>query len=141
MKKQIKESLQKEKTAITGLILAVFIAITGILCGQFVKGKEIEQAENSRNYTVIKKEKSVIFFYRDNCPDCQKIFAQVYNASKKRSIQFVNTNNQENRDAYLKKYQIQYVPTFVLTDKYGKEVGRYIGTDKKKIEQILSESK
>lgn len=137
----MKEKAKKEIGVLLGVIVAVALAVVAAIAGQSVKSLEVKNFENSRKFVAIKKEKSVLFFYRDNCPDCQKIFAQVYTASKIQKVQFINTNNLENRDKYLGKYNIEYVPTFIVTDKNGKEQTRYTGTDSKKIKKILSEAK
>jgi len=78
----------------------------------------------------IDKDK-IQLFYRDDCPDCKKIFKQIYLHNLiKQDIQFINLKQIKNRH-YIDEYTIHSVPTFIHKNK------RYAGTQKEKIKEIL----
>lgn len=59
------------------------------------------------------KTKTIVFFYRDDCPDCQRVFDQVYRAKQTGTpIIFANTNNPKNRKLALLN-GVKTVPSFV----------------------------
>lgn len=77
--------------------------------------------------------KETLFFYRDDCSDCQKVLPGIERSALfKKNIMFVNLSIEENQ-AYIKKYSLRSVPTFIS------EKGRYEGTNNKKIKTILEE--
>ena len=77
------------------------------------------------------QEEKIAFFYRDDCPDCQKVFPQVYlHDLFHRDIQFVNLNQERNRK-YIVLYQIHSVPTFLYQNRM------YAGTDQATINHFL----
>lgn len=96
----------------------------------------IEFKENDRSIVELdQNESKKIVFYRDDCPDCQKIFRQLYfhNTVHNDTI-FVNLNREENRK-YIDNYQIESVPTIL------NQGSRYEGTNKQKIRKILNDSR
>lgn len=138
--KSIKHKIKRQK------IIKISIAGLGIIAllflGLAIYGKaHVVQVEHDRNAVTLKRRASLVLFYRDNCPDCNKIFAQVL-AAKDAGIpvQFVNTLNQKNRENYLDDYDIKVVPTFILLDINGEEVVRYSGTNTKKINELLKKA-
>ena len=91
--------------------------------------------ENSKPYVpIFKTEHKVLFFYRDDCEECQSIFPYIYARNLFfRDTVFINLNEELNQRVYLRKYQLVSVPTFICGDK------RYSGTEKKKIQALYSE--
>lgn len=100
----------------------------------------VAQVERDRSAKVVRKEPSVVMFYRDNCPDCHKVFSQVLAAKDAGiPIQFFNTMSTDRKKVlnYLKEYEVEEVPTFILLDQDGDEITRYSGTDMNKINALL----
>lgn len=100
----------------------------------------VTQVERDRSAKVVKKEPSVVMFYRDNCPDCHKVFSQVLAAKDAGiPIQFFNTMSTDRKKVlnYLKEYEVEEVPTFILLDQDGDEITRYAGTNMSKINALL----
>lgn len=141
-KRQAKRKVNKEISTILGLLTAVMLGAMAWGAGKYVMQMNMMTQENNRQSIVIKKKKSVLFFYRDNCPDCKKIFGQVYDVAKKNpgKVQFINTNNKKNHEKYLTKYKVEYVPAFIILDDSGNEVSRYTGTNAKKITEQLKKA-
>ncbi|PQG48437.1 hypothetical protein CUS80_00435 [Enterococcus faecium] len=74
--------------------------------------------EQSRRYIPTFESKGkVLFFYREDCRDCQLVFPYVYarNLFCKDTV-FVNLNEPLNRKVYLSVYDISFVPTLVNGD-------------------------
>ncbi|MCR1945920.1 thioredoxin family protein [Enterococcus gallinarum] len=62
---------------------------------------------------ISEKESRVIVFYRDDCPDCQKVFPFLYARNLVfNDLLFVNMNSESNRK-YIDQYSLESVPTFV----------------------------
>lgn len=141
-KKKSRQKANREISTMLGLITVGVFSVLAIGAGKYMKQMDMTARENNRQSFVIKKKQSVLFFYRDDCPDCQKIFEQVYNLSQKNpgKVQFINTNNKENHEKYLTKYSVKYVPTFIVLDENGGEVSRYTGTDSEKIAEQLKKA-
>lgn len=79
-------------------------------------------------------ETRVLFFYKDTCADCQKVYSTVYEEDQgENNIVFINLNQPKNRH-YIKTYTLEKVPTFVTPKR------RYVGTDTKKIQQLIAEN-
>lgn len=75
-------------------------------------------------------DQEVVFFYRDDCPDCQKIFNQVYLSGAASGDQInVNLKQEKNRK-YISSYNIDQVPTIIHKGK------RYVGV--KEINKFLN---
>lgn len=134
---ELQKSEKKRKVKKITLIATIAIVLSLFAIGSYSVVHVMNTAQD-RSTVTIKKKQSIIFFYRDDCPDCRKIFSQVL-AGKDGGlpIQFVNTNNQTNKKRYLKKYNVKYVPTFIYLDNQGNEIDRYTGTDRTKIDNIL----
>lgn len=74
------------------------------------------------------------FFYRDDCPDCQTIYHQVYwHNFIHHDVVFINLNNQANRQ-YIQSQGLTAVPTFINGE------ARYTGTNREQIDSILAQS-
>lgn len=127
----------KVRGMLLGLLL-LFLLIIGS-CATFYNS--LHDTEQDRSVVTIKKKqpKSVVLFYKDTCPDCKKIFKQVWVSSWKKNIQFVNLNQKQNRH-YIGEYDLQYVPTLIYL-KNGKEEKRYVGNNSNKIKEIMNEAK
>nr|WP_207702647.1 thioredoxin domain-containing protein [Enterococcus sp. 665A]MBO1340288.1 thioredoxin [Enterococcus sp. 665A] len=73
-----------------------------------------------------------IFFYRDDCSDCKKVFPIVYfNRISNKNVILVNMNNPTNRK-YISKFELKSVPTFAKGD------NQYVGIDQEQVKKILS---
>lgn len=141
-KRQARQKANREISTMLGLITAGMFSVLAIGAGKYMKQMDVVARENNRQSVVIKKKKSVLFFYRDNCPDCKKIFGQVYDVAQKNpgKVQFINTNNKKNHEKYLTKYKVEYVPTFIVLDDNGNEISRYTGTNTGKITEQLKKA-
>ena len=81
-----------------------------------------------------KEAMQVLFFTSDNCPPCVRMKKNVWpNAEVQRSIKqyhdsprMLNSSNDKNM-VYFKHYNIQYVPTTIICDRYGGELKREVG--------------
>ncbi len=138
-KRQPRQKANREISIMLGLITAGIFSVLAIGAGKYMKQMDVTVRENNRQSVVIKKKRSVLFFYRDDCGDCQKIFEQVYNLSQKNpgKVQFINTNNKKNHEKYLTKYSVKYVPTFIALNENGVEISRYTGIKSEKISEQL----
>ncbi|WP_438721254.1 thioredoxin family protein [Enterococcus sp. AZ103] len=78
-------------------------------------------------------EKQILFFYRPDCGDCQKILPMITRHSLfNRNVTYINMNIKQNRK-YIQTYHLTQVPTFINGD------NRYEGINKDQIKNILSE--
>ena len=76
----------------------------------------------------------VLFFTSDNCPPCLRMKKNVWpNAEVQKSVKqyhcsprILNSSNEKNM-VYFKHYNIQYVPTTIICDRYGGELKRKVG--------------
>lgn len=112
-------------------ILSVVVA-TGLIA--FLGHNYINYVEKKQQVVSITKTiKKTLFFYRDDCSDCQSIFHHVYWKNVfNDNVQFINMNQSKNRK-YISEYDLTSVPTFI------KESERYSGTDVKKIDEIMGD--
>jgi glutaredoxin len=96
----------------------------------------IDQKEKDQRVVVLDRgEQKKIVFYKDDCPDCQKIFNQLFwHDVRHKDMVFVNLNQKENRK-YIKLYEVKSVPTIVHKSQ------KYEGIDRKKICTIINESR
>lgn len=98
-----------------------------------VIGYKIDNFEyNNRNVVINSNMKNeVVFFYEDNCKNCQRIFPVVYFAGliNKRII-FVNLNGKANRK-YIKEFHLNEVPTFIGKNR------EYVGNDIRKVLELI----
>ena len=115
-----------------GKALAVIVVVLAV--GGFASHQYVNHVEKQRPIvTLAKHPEKVLFFYRDDCPDCQSIFHQIYwHNAISHNIVLINMNQPQNRH-YIQKYQLTSVPT-LIHDKQ-----RYSGTNQQKIKQIVGD--
>ena len=110
-------------------VIVVVLAVSGFASHQYVNHVEKQRPV----VTLAKHPKKVLFFYRDDCPDCQSIFHQIYwHNVISRNIIFINMNQSKNRP-YIQQYQLTSVPTLI----HGKQ--RYAGTKQSQIKRIVGD--
>ena len=110
-------------------VIVVVLAVSGFAGHQYVNHVEKQRPV----VTLAKHPEKVLFFYRDDCPDCQSIFHQIYwHNAISHNIVLINMNQPQNRH-YIQKYQLTAVPTLI----HGKQ--RYTGTNQKRIKQIVGD--
>lgn len=106
-----------------------------LLGGQLI----IQHQEKKRTPVKLTNTQNVtLFFYRDDCRDCQKVFDDVYwQKISGQKLIFINMNSQSNRRYIGKygKYDLVTVPTFI------KNHHRYVGTNLSRINQVIREDK
>ena len=139
--KKIDKSIKNRKlikrlAIIASLFLLLLAGYGGVI-------HHVNSIENSKRAVFIQKKTSLIFFYKDDCKYCNKIFINVLAEKEmnKVNIQFVNLNSKYNHDRYKGEYLISAVPTFVLLNKDGKETERYVGSDMSKIQKLIDQVK
>jgi len=115
-----------------GQVLAVIVVVLAV--SDFAGHQYVNHVEKQRPVvTLAKHANKVLFFYRDDCPDCQSIFHQIYwHNAISHNIILINMNQPKNRH-YIQKYQLTAVPTLI----HGKQ--RYTGTNQKRIKQIVGD--
>ena len=115
-----------------GKALAVIVVVSAV--SSFASHQYVNHVEKQRPVvTLAKHPEKVLFFYRDDCPDCQSIFHQIYwHNAISHNIVLINMNQPQNRH-YIQKYQLTSVPTLI----HGKQ--RYTGTNQKRIKQIVGD--
>ena len=110
-------------------VIVVVLAVSGFAGHQYVNHVEKQRSI----VTLAKHSDKVLFFYRDDCPDCQAIFHQIYwHNVISHNIILINMNQPQNRH-YIQKYQLTAVPTLI----HGKQ--RYTGTHQQRIKQIVGD--
>lgn len=110
-------------------VIVVVLAVSGFAGHQYVNHVEKQRPV----VTLAKHPEKVLFFYRDDCPDCQSIFHQIYwHNAISHNIVLINMNQPQNRH-YIQKYQLTSVPTLI----HGKH--RYTGTNQQRIKQIVGD--
>ncbi|WP_096585831.1 thioredoxin family protein [Latilactobacillus sakei] len=110
-------------------VIVVVLAVSGFIGHRYVNYVEKQQPV----VTLAKHPKKVLFFYRDDCPDCQAIFHRIYwHNVISHNVVFINMNQSQNR-YYIQQYQLTSVPTLI----HGKQ--RYTGTNQKRIKQIVGD--
>jgi thiol-disulfide isomerase/thioredoxin len=110
-------------------VIVVILAVSG-----FIGHRYVNYVEKQRSVvTLAKHPKKVLFFYRDDCPDCQAIFHQIYwHNAISHNVVFINMNQPKNR-YYIQQYQLTSVPTLI----HGKQ--RYAGTKQSQIKRIVGD--
>ena len=100
----------------------------------FIGHNYINYVEKKREpVAVTKKTNKVLFFYRDDCSDCQSIFHQIYWKNFiSRDVEFINMNESSNRK-YIEEYNLVSVPTFVHDNK------QYAGTNISDIDDVMGD--
>lgn len=115
-----------------GLLVLLVSSVIGYKIGE----KSFERRQDYVN--VSQKTTGIVFFYKDDCPDCQQIFPKVFRKSLiGQSVRYVNLNNSKNVK-HINKYGLKSVPTFVRMNK-GRVVESYSGTDVNTIESLMNE--
>ena len=110
-------------------VIVVVLAVSGFAGHQYVNHVEKQLSI----VTLAKHSDKVLFFYRDDCPDCQSIFHQIYwHNAISHNIILINMNQPKNRH-YIQKYQLTAVPALI----HGKQ--RYTGTNQQRIKQIVGD--
>lgn len=131
---KILETVLKPVTLIKKVskVLAVIVVVLAV--SGFAGHKYVNHVEKQRPVvTLAKHPEKVLFFYRDDCPDCQSIFHQIYwHNAISHNIVLINMNQPHNRH-YIQKYQLTSVPTLI----HGKQ--RYTGTNQQRIKQIVGD--
>lgn len=120
--------------------IQLIILILLIIGGHFWLQNQILMYENSQPVVRLvepKNEDTTIFFYRNDCNQCKKIFKQIYLEKflMHKNIQFVNLNQIQNRH-YISEFQLQSVPTFIHYS-HEKKTKQYSGTDRNMIRKII----
>ena len=115
-----------------GKALAVIVVVLAV--GGFASHQYVNHVEKQLSIvTLAKHSDKVLFFYRDDCPDCQSIFHQIYwHNAISHNIILINMNQLQNRH-YVQKYQLTSGPTMI----HGKQ--RYTGTNQQRIKQIVGD--
>lgn len=119
------------------IIKVTLFAVIGVLVGGFVTHNYVNYVEKKQVAVDLKRVNNLnnktVFFYRDDCPDCQSVFHKVYwHNVLKQDVVFVNMNNVSNRK-YVKQYKLVSVPTFYQ----GKTA--YTGTSKETLNKVLGD--
>ena len=110
-------------------VIVVVLAVSGFAGHQYVNHVEKQRPI----VTLAKHSDKVLFFYRDDCPDCQAIFHQIYwHNVISHNIILINMNQPKNRH-YIQKYQLTAVPTLI----HGNQ--RYVGTKQSQIKRIVGD--
>ncbi|MCF1425729.1 thioredoxin [Lactiplantibacillus plantarum] len=110
-------------------VIVVVLAVSGFAGHQYVNHVEKQRPV----VTLAKHANKVLFFYRDDCPDCQAIFHRIYwhNVISHNMI-LINMNQPKNRH-YIQKYQLTAVPTLISGNQ------RYVGTKQSQIKRIVGD--
>ena len=110
-------------------VIVVILAVLGFAGYSYVNHVEKEKTV----VTLAKHSDKVLFFYRDDCPDCQAIFHQIYwHNVISHNIILINMNQPKNRH-YIQKYQLTAVPTLISGNQ------RYVGTKQSQIKRIVGD--
>lgn len=130
MRKPIKNGRKKR---ILGLVLAMTFLLIGTTI-HVITYQSIEQKKADRSVVDLQKENNKkIVFYKDDCPDCDKVFNQLFWHDRfNKDTVFVNLNQKQNRH-YIQTYQVKSVPTIIHSH------SRYEGIDRKEIQKIMQE--
>ncbi|ARW18687.1 thioredoxin [Pediococcus pentosaceus] len=110
-------------------VIVVVLAVSGFAGHQYVNHVEKQRSI----VTLAKHSDKVLFFYRDDCPDCQAIFHHIYwHNVISHNIILINMNQPQNRH-YIQKYQLTAVPTLISGNQ------RYVGTKQSQIKRIVGD--
>lgn len=110
-------------------VIVVVLAVSGFIGHQYVNYVEKQRSV----VTLAKHANKVLFFYRDDCPDCQAIFHRIYwHNVISHNVVFINMNQPKNRH-YIQQYKLTSVPTLI----HGNQ--RYAGTKQSHIKRIVGD--
>jgi len=106
------------------------LAVLMVSCFASCKSFNLAQAITADT----KETMQVLFFTSDNCPPCLRMKKNVWpNAEVQRSIKqyhcsprMLNSSNEKDL-VYFKHYNIRYIPTTIICDRYGGELKREVG--------------
>lgn len=113
-----------KRLAVVGSLFLI-LGITIISVNNYVA-----REREDRSTVKIEKKASILFFYRDDCPDCKHVFFLVNLFEKLGTqVQYINTNNKQNHEKAINNYHISAVPTFILINQNGNEIKRYTGSN------------
>ena len=114
--------------------LMVLIVILGVsACGSSLLVRQAHKEEIKRTTITAIPAKAPVVFYKDTCPDCRRIFLEVYLCKLiNHRVCLVNLNNLQNQK-YIGHYRLKTVPTVINNNR------RYSGTNYKSIALILLE--
>ncbi|EGP4894679.1 thioredoxin [Enterococcus faecium] len=100
--------IKEEKRWLIVLIHVGILCLIGILgCVWLPIFKEKQEEVVKINPT----EEQILFFYKEDCKDCQRIFPVIYwHSFFKKDVVYVNLSVKENQ-LYIQKYHLQEVPT------------------------------
>ena len=132
----MKDKIKRNKKVII-LLFGILLVFVGGYTGYHLRNRAIENQRTQVNLG--KNESAVVLFYKDDCSDCKSIFDQVMVKKdfSNTKVKLINLNNKANR-YYIGKYNLKYVPTFMIL-RNGKEINRYTGVDKDKINIFFKE--
>lgn len=108
------------------IIISLFCAL---VLGTTYEVAHINFQENQRNTVTIKSQKSILFFYREDCVSCKKVYPLISILRNKFPIQIINTNNLFNHKNLSVKYNVRAVPTLISIDQEKQEKARYVGSN------------
>ncbi|MGK0607107.1 thioredoxin [Enterococcus gilvus] len=113
------------------LLVPLFLGL--VISGGVFDMKRTEKKREQVELSESAVKGKLLFFYRDDCRDCQKIFAQVYvHARLHQDVLFVNLNQAKKR-RYIQTFDLRSVPTLVRGST------RVVGTKKAAIKKILEQ--
>lgn len=120
---------RNQKIILKWVLISTFSFVIGT-CGYL---SLVQHVEANRSVQVIPKEATEdVLFYKDTCPDCQKVYNEFFFKKyiMQKNIRFINLNQKANRK-YISKYSLKEVPTVIqLTN--GKEKARFVGNEVEK---------
>ncbi|WP_225362966.1 thioredoxin [Apilactobacillus quenuiae] len=116
-------------------IINIIIILMALIIVMVISGHcYVNYVEKQRKTVMISSKKSqILFFYRDNCSDCQKVFHQVYWKSCFHHRIILINMNQSHNHKYVAQYHLTSVPTII----HGKR--RYTGTDMPTINKMIGD--
>ncbi len=129
-------TLSRKKTIIT--IITSLVLVVGILISaDYLYTQNVRDRKEYVSLANVKNDE-ILFFYRDDCPHCRKVFPRVLHAKVVggKKIKLINMNQQKNRK-YISKYDLVTVPTYLKKNKKGRYV-MYTGTAKSTLDEILN---
>ena len=68
------------------------------------------------------------------CSPCQQAKRYIKSIKAEDKVAYIDV---EENEALVSEYKIKNLPTFILLDIDGKEVSRFVGFDKQKIDQMI----
>ena len=83
---------------------------------------------------VISSTKLVLQFGSSWCNPCQQAKRYIKSIKAEDKVAYIDV---EENEALVSEYKIKNLPTFILLDFDGKEVERFVGFDKVKIDKLL----